>query len=144
MRWRDLHFPLCDRHSGLHNYSKLQIKRSNLEFLADFVMSEDGKSRQEACDSLETCLVWDVWDLAGMLALRWRLYNHCSLSVCLFAILSVSVSTITAKVISWFHSNYVLWLGPPIGEQYFRRLTFGIWSRIWIPDHFSTFLTIAQ
>jgi len=54
----------------------------------------------------------------------------------------LSVSRITAKVISRFHWNLVLWSGLPIERT--DQLSVVFRSPIRIPDHFSTSLTIAE
>ena len=66
--------------------------------------------------------------------------DQCSFSVILSVVLSVS--RITAKVLSRFHWNLVLWLGLPVWRT--DELLVVIQSQIQIPDHFSTSLTIAE
>lgn len=62
----------------------------------------------------------------------WRkLCNH---AVCLFVCLCVCLwAGLLLKVIGQFHWN-----------QWEESFNFWWWSRIWIPDHFSVFLTIAE
>jgi len=59
-------------------------------------------------------------------------------ALCLSSVLSV----ITAKVISGFHWNLMIWLGLPIGRRDERLVV--IQSRILILDHFYTSLTIVE
>jgi len=53
------------------------------------------------------------------------------------------VSKITTKVISWFLWNLLIWLDLPVGRTD-KLLMALIWSRVQMPDHFSTFLTIVD
>ena len=78
-----------------------------------------------------------------------ELCNRCCLSVCRAFVLSclsvcLSVSRITAKVISWFNWNWVLWLGD-WAYQLQELVLMVIRCQMWILDRFFLHsITIAK